>query len=108
MKSKKLERLPWQDSMKVLSLLTKDINSLSLSTLYGILLNYEQSNLLKKNLVKVSKDSKSTPVALVSSEIIPSQRSALTITELDSEFEEQSVLDHSLIGFKIIQSEDPI
>ncbi|KAI3672839.1 hypothetical protein L6452_38939 [Arctium lappa] len=41
----------------------------------------EQSSQLKKNLVKDSKDSKTTPVALVSSEMIPSQRSStLTIT----------------------------
>ncbi|KAI3668177.1 hypothetical protein L6452_43254 [Arctium lappa] len=57
--------------------------------------NSEQSNLLKKNLVKDSKDSKSTPVALVSSEIIPSQRSTLTITELDSESEDLSDPDLS-------------
>ncbi|KAI3714718.1 hypothetical protein L6452_21677 [Arctium lappa] len=49
-----------------------------------------QSNLLKKNLVKDSKDSKSTPIVLVSSEIIPSQQSTLTITELDSDSEELS------------------
>ncbi|KAI3685473.1 hypothetical protein L6452_34718 [Arctium lappa] len=40
-------------------------------------------------------DSKSTPVALVSSEIIPSQRSTLTITELDSDSEELSGADLS-------------
>ncbi|KAI3757372.1 hypothetical protein L6452_04909 [Arctium lappa] len=86
--TKFLECLPecW-DSYSICLKLTKDLNSLSLSTLYGILLNYEQSNLLKKNLIK---DSKSTPVALVSSEIIPSQRSTLTITELDSETEDLS------------------
>ncbi|KAI3678411.1 hypothetical protein L6452_37702 [Arctium lappa] len=83
------------DSYSICFKLTKDLNSLSLSTLYGILLNYEQSNLLKKNLVKDSKDSKSTPVALVSSEIIPSQRSTLTITELDSESEDLSDPDLS-------------
>ncbi|KAI3697893.1 hypothetical protein L6452_30995 [Arctium lappa] len=89
--TKFLEFLPesW-DSYSICLKLTKDLNSLSLSTLYGILLNYEQSNLLKKNLVKDSKDSKSTPVALVSLEIIPSQRSTLTITELDFESEDQS------------------
>ncbi|KAI3707057.1 hypothetical protein L6452_25245 [Arctium lappa] len=91
-----LECLPesW-DSYSICLKLTKDLNSLSLSTLYGILLNYEQSNLLKKNLVKDSKDSKSTPVALVSSEIIPFQRSTLTITELDSESEDLSDPDLS-------------
>ncbi|KAI3718217.1 hypothetical protein L6452_19079 [Arctium lappa] len=83
------------DSYSICLKRTKDLNSLSLSTLYGILLNYDQSNLLKKNLVKDSKDSKSTPVALVSSEIIPSQRSTLTITELDSESEDLSDPDLS-------------
>ncbi|KAI3707468.1 hypothetical protein L6452_26018 [Arctium lappa] len=89
--TKFLECLPesW-DSYSICLKLTKELNSLSLSTLYGILLNYEQSNLLEKNLVKDSKESKSTPVALVSSEIIPSQRSTLTITELDSESEDLS------------------
>ncbi|KAI3758272.1 hypothetical protein L6452_05829 [Arctium lappa] len=75
--------------------LTKDLNHLSLNTLYGILLNYKQSNQLKNNLVKDSKDSKSTPVALVSLEIIPSQRSTLTITELDSDSEDLSETDLS-------------
>ncbi|KAI3665329.1 hypothetical protein L6452_43953 [Arctium lappa] len=94
--TKFLECLPesW-DSYSICLKLTKDLHTLSLSTLYGILLNYEQSNLLKKNLVKDSKDSKSTPVALVSSEIIPSQRSTLTITELDSESEDLSDPDLS-------------
>ncbi|KAI3729105.1 hypothetical protein L6452_17754 [Arctium lappa] len=94
--TKFLECLPesW-DSYSMCLKLTKDLHTLSLSTLYGILLNYEQSNLLKKNLVKDSKDSKSTPVALVSSEIIPSQRSTLTITELDSESEDLSDPDLS-------------
>ncbi|KAI3702020.1 hypothetical protein L6452_27606 [Arctium lappa] len=66
--TKLLECLPesW-DSYSMCLKLTKDLNSLSLSTLYGIFLNYEQSNLLKNNLVKYSKDSKSTHVALVSS-----------------------------------------
>ncbi|KAI3718707.1 hypothetical protein L6452_19589 [Arctium lappa] len=76
--------------------LTKDLNHLSLSTLYGILLNHEQSCQLKKNLVKDSKDSKSTPVALVSLEIIPSQcLSTLTITELDSDSKDPSDADLS-------------
>ncbi|KAI3684855.1 hypothetical protein L6452_34082 [Arctium lappa] len=94
--TKFLESLPesW-DSYSICLKLTKDLHTLSLSTLYGILLNYEQSNLLKKNLVKDSKDSKSTPVALVSSEIIPSQRSTLTITELESESEDLSDPDLS-------------
>ncbi|KAI3697975.1 hypothetical protein L6452_31082 [Arctium lappa] len=94
--TKFLESLPesW-DSYSICLKLTKDLHTLSLSTLYGILPNYEQSNLLKKNLVKDSKDSKSTPFALVSSEIIPSQRSTLTITELDSESEDLSDPDLS-------------
>ncbi|KAI3669276.1 hypothetical protein L6452_40504 [Arctium lappa] len=92
--TKFLECLPecW-DSYLICLKLTKDLNSLSLSTLYGILLNYEQSNHLKKNLIKDSKDSKSTSFALVSSEIIPSQRSTLTITELDYETEDLSDTD---------------
>ncbi|KAI3693088.1 hypothetical protein L6452_32916 [Arctium lappa] len=108
LKFKRLERLTWTysnsevltkfleclpecwDNYSICLKLTKDLNSLSLSTLYGILLNYKQSNLLKKNLIKYSKDSKSTPVALVSSKIIPSQRSTLTITELDSDSEDLS------------------
>ncbi|KAI3736095.1 hypothetical protein L6452_15628 [Arctium lappa] len=57
-----------------------------------------QSSQLKKNLVKDSKDSKSTHVVLVFSEIISSQRSStLTITELDSDLEDP--LDANILEF---------
>ncbi|KAI3718316.1 hypothetical protein L6452_19180 [Arctium lappa] len=94
--TKFLECLPEScESYSMCLKLTKDLNYLSLSTLYGIFLNYEQSNILKRNLIKDSKDSKSTHVSLVYLEIIPSQRSILTITKLDSDTEELSDTDLS-------------
>ncbi|KAI3664801.1 hypothetical protein L6452_43409 [Arctium lappa] len=60
--TKFLECLPesW-DSYSICLKLTKDLHTLSLSTLYGILLNYEQSNLLKKNLLDSESEDLSDP-----------------------------------------------
>ncbi|KAJ9545020.1 hypothetical protein OSB04_024727 [Centaurea solstitialis] len=64
---------------------SEDIKTLTLSELYGILLNREQQKKLKKNLIRDSKDTKSNSVALVSDSVptvaIPS---SVTITELES------------------------
>ena len=46
--------------------MSNDMSTLSLSTLYEILLNHEQSRQLKKNLVKESREMKSSPLALIS------------------------------------------
>ena len=49
--------------------MSKDIKTISFSELYGIMLNYEQTMQLKKNLIKDTKDYKITSVALVSESI---------------------------------------
>ncbi|KAJ9544642.1 hypothetical protein OSB04_024349 [Centaurea solstitialis] len=65
--------------------MSKDIKTLTLSELYGILLNREQQKKLKKNLIRDTKDSKSTSVALVSDSVPPiATPSSVTITELES------------------------
>ena len=63
--------------------LSKDIKTLSLSELYGIMLNHEQSLQLKKNLIRDVKDSKSTTVALISESPPSATTSSIIITELD-------------------------
>ena len=62
-----MEALPesWSNYIMCLKL-SKDIKTLYLSELYGIMLNHEQSLQLKKNVIGDVKDSKSTPVALIS------------------------------------------
>ncbi|KAJ9539049.1 hypothetical protein OSB04_031782 [Centaurea solstitialis] len=64
----------------------KDIKTLTLSELYGILLNREQQKKLKKNLIRDTKESKSTSLALVSDSVPPASApsSSVTITELES------------------------
>ncbi|KAJ9541174.1 hypothetical protein OSB04_027680 [Centaurea solstitialis] len=49
--------------------MSKDIKTLTLSELYGILLNREQQKKLKKNLIRDTKDTKSNSVALVSDSV---------------------------------------
>ena len=48
------------------------------------MLNHEQTKQLKKNLVRDTKDTKSTSVALVSKSIPSATKSSVTITELDT------------------------
>ncbi|KAJ9544500.1 hypothetical protein OSB04_024207 [Centaurea solstitialis] len=65
--------------------MSKDIKTVTLSELYGILLNREQQKKLKKNLIRDTKDSKSITLALVS-DLVPAiaTPSSVTITELES------------------------
>ncbi|KAJ9544330.1 hypothetical protein OSB04_024037 [Centaurea solstitialis] len=83
--TKFMEALPeyWETYTTWLSM-SKDIKTLTLSELYGILLNREQQQKLKKNLIRDTKDSKSTSLALVSDSVLPvsTPSSSVTITEL--------------------------
>ena len=63
--------------------MSKDLKILSLSELYGITLNHEQSLQPKKNLIRDDRDSKSTSVALVSESPPSATTSSVIITELD-------------------------
>ncbi|KAJ9539510.1 hypothetical protein OSB04_032243 [Centaurea solstitialis] len=85
--TKFMEALPehWEIYTSCLTM-SKDIKTLTLSELYGILLNREQQKKLKKNLIRDSKESKSTSVALVSDSVPPvaAASSSVTITELES------------------------
>ncbi|KAJ9557457.1 hypothetical protein OSB04_012071 [Centaurea solstitialis] len=85
--TKFMEALPehWEIYTSCLTM-SKDIKTLTLSDLYGILLNREQQKKLKKNLIRDSKESKSTSVALVSDSVPPvaTASSSVTITELES------------------------
>ncbi|KAJ9562397.1 hypothetical protein OSB04_007557 [Centaurea solstitialis] len=85
--TKFMEALPehWEIYTSCLTM-SKDIKTLTLSELYGILLNREQQKKLKKNLIRDSKESKSTSVALVSDSVPPvaTASSSVTITELES------------------------
>ncbi|KAJ9535256.1 hypothetical protein OSB04_un001651 [Centaurea solstitialis] len=85
--TKFMEALPehWEIYTSCLTM-SKDIKTLTLSELYGILLNREQQKKLKKNLIRDSKESKNTSVALVSDSVPPvaATSSSVTITELES------------------------
>ncbi|KAJ9561621.1 hypothetical protein OSB04_006781 [Centaurea solstitialis] len=85
--TKFMEALPehWEIYTSCLTM-SKDIKTLTLNELYGILLNREQQKKLKKNLIRDSKESKSTSVALVSDSVPPvaATSSSVTITELES------------------------
>ncbi|KAJ9539482.1 LOW QUALITY PROTEIN: hypothetical protein OSB04_032215 [Centaurea solstitialis] len=85
--TKFMEALPehWEIYTSCLTM-SKDIKTLTLSELYGILLNREQQKKLKKNLIRDSKESKSTSVALVSDSVpsVAATSSSVTITELES------------------------
>ncbi|KAJ9561577.1 hypothetical protein OSB04_006737 [Centaurea solstitialis] len=91
--TKFMEALPehWEIYTSCLTM-SKDIKTLTLSELYGILLNREQQKKLKKNLIRDSKESKSTSVALVSDSVPPvaASSSSVTITELESSDSEMS------------------
>ncbi|KAJ9553231.1 hypothetical protein OSB04_017276 [Centaurea solstitialis] len=84
--TKFMEALPehWEIYTSCLTM-SKDIKTLTLSELYGILLNREQQKKLKKNLIRDSKDTKSNSVALVSDSVpTVAISSSVTITELES------------------------
>ncbi|KAJ9547221.1 hypothetical protein OSB04_019764 [Centaurea solstitialis] len=84
--TKFMEALPehWEIYTFCLTM-SKDIKTLTLSELYGIFLNREQQKKLKKNLIRDTKDSKSTSVALVSDSVpTVATPSSVTITELES------------------------
>ncbi|KAJ9538956.1 hypothetical protein OSB04_031689 [Centaurea solstitialis] len=84
--TKFMEALPehWEVYTSCLTM-SKDIKTLTLSELYGILLNREQQKKLKKNLIRDSKDTKSNSVALVSDSVpTVATPSSVTITELES------------------------
>ncbi|KAJ9566817.1 LOW QUALITY PROTEIN: hypothetical protein OSB04_002783 [Centaurea solstitialis] len=84
--TKFMEALPehWEIYTSCLTML-KDIKTLTLSELYGILLNREQQKKLKKNLIRDIKDTKSNSVALVSDSVpTVATPSSVTITELES------------------------
>ncbi|KAJ9536321.1 hypothetical protein OSB04_un000501 [Centaurea solstitialis] len=91
--TKFMEALPehWEVYTSCLTM-SKDIKTLTLSELYGILLNREQQKKLKKNLIRDTKDSKSTSVALVSDSVPPvaAASSSVTITEIESSDSEMS------------------
>ncbi|KAJ9544484.1 hypothetical protein OSB04_024191 [Centaurea solstitialis] len=84
--TKFMEALPehWEIYTSCLTM-SKDIKTLTLSELYGILLNREQQKKLKKNLIRDTKDTKSNSVALVS-DSVPTVATpySVTITELES------------------------
>ncbi|KAJ9552774.1 hypothetical protein OSB04_016819 [Centaurea solstitialis] len=84
--TKFMEALPehWEIYTSCLTM-SKDIKTLTLSELYGILLNREQQKKLKKNLIRDTKDTKSNTVALVSDSVpTVATPSSVTITELES------------------------
>ena len=84
--TKFMEALPesWSNLTMCLKF-SKDLKTLTLSELYGIMLNHEQSIQLKKNLIRDAKDSKSTSVALVSESLpLAPRTSSVVITELDN------------------------
>ncbi|KAJ9546418.1 hypothetical protein OSB04_018961 [Centaurea solstitialis] len=93
--TKFMEALPehWETYTSCLTM-SKDIKTLTLSELYGILLNREQQKKLKKNLIRDTKDSKSTSVALVSDSVpTVATPSSVTITELESSESDMSDSD---------------
>ncbi|KAJ9536026.1 LOW QUALITY PROTEIN: hypothetical protein OSB04_un000809 [Centaurea solstitialis] len=93
--TKFMEALPehWEIYTSCLTM-SKDIKTLTLSELYGILLNREQQKKLKKNLIRDTKDSKSTSVALVSDSVpTVATPSSVTITELESSDSDMSDSD---------------
>ncbi|KAJ9536147.1 hypothetical protein OSB04_un000680 [Centaurea solstitialis] len=93
--TKFMEALPehWEIYTSCLTM-SKDIKTLTLSELYGILLNREQQKKLKKNLIRDTKDSKSTSVALVSDSVpTVATPSSVTITELESSNSDMSKSD---------------
>ncbi|KAJ9541731.1 hypothetical protein OSB04_028237 [Centaurea solstitialis] len=94
--TKFMEALPeyWETYTTCLTM-SKDIKTLTLSELYDIHLNREQQKKLKKNLIRDTKDTKSTSLALVSNSVPPisAPSSSVTITELESSDSDISASD---------------
>ena len=82
--TKFMESLPesWETYTMCLTM-SCDIKTLSLSELYGRMINHEQTKQLKNNLLRDNKDSKSTSIALVSKSIPLVPKSLVVITKLD-------------------------
>src|SRR5581483_10627954 len=84
--TKFMEALPkhWENYAMCLNM-SKDIKTITLSELYGMMLNHEQTKTLKSNLLKDSKDVKSTSLALISDspQTFLNPVSTVTITEIE-------------------------
>src|SRR5581483_9818633 len=80
--TKFMESLPeqWETYTTCLTM-SKDMKTLTLSELYGILLNHEQTKILKKNLVRDNKESNS--VALVTESLSSVPDSSVNFTDQD-------------------------
>src|SRR5581483_5493372 len=64
--------------------MSKDIKTISLSELYGVMLNHEHHKTLKSDLLRDTKDVKSTSLALLSNSSQPSNPvSIVTITKIE-------------------------
>ncbi|KAJ9541659.1 hypothetical protein OSB04_028165 [Centaurea solstitialis] len=84
--TKFMEVLPeyWETYTMCLKM-SKDIKTITLSELYGMMLNHEQTKSLKSNIIRDTKDAgKGTSLALISDASQPSQTpvSTVTITEI--------------------------
>ncbi|KAJ9556718.1 hypothetical protein OSB04_011332 [Centaurea solstitialis] len=101
--TKFMEALPehWEIYTSCLTM-SKDIKTLTLSELYGILLNREQQKKLKKNLIRDSKDTKSNSVALVSDSVLtvatPSSNNKDNLGKFDSKSDDGIFLGYSSIS----------
>ncbi|KAJ9561374.1 hypothetical protein OSB04_006534 [Centaurea solstitialis] len=85
--TKFMEALPeyWETYTMCLKM-SKDIKTITLSELYGMMLNHEQTKSIKTNLIRDTKDAaKGTSLALISDTSQSSQTlvSTVTITEID-------------------------
>ncbi|KAJ9566537.1 hypothetical protein OSB04_002503 [Centaurea solstitialis] len=80
-----MEALPdhWENYTMCLKM-SKDIKTITLSKLYGMMLNHEQHKTLKSNFIRYTKDVKSTSLALISNFPQPSNPvSTVTITKIE-------------------------
>ena len=80
-----MEALPdhWENFAICLKM-SKDIKTITLSELYGMMLNHEQHKTLKSDLLRDTKDVKSTSLALLSNSSQTSNPvSTVTITEIE-------------------------
>ncbi|KAJ9560541.1 hypothetical protein OSB04_005701 [Centaurea solstitialis] len=85
--TKFMEALPeYRETYTMCQKMSKGIKTITLSELYGMMLNHEQTKSLKTNLIRDTKDAaKGTSLALISDAPQPSQPpvSTVTITEID-------------------------
>ncbi|WP_185695705.1 retrotransposon gag domain-containing protein, partial [Escherichia coli] len=82
--TKFMEALPehWETYTMCLKM-SQDIKTMTLSELYGMMLNHEQTKTLKSNLIRDTKDLKSNSLALISDQTSPKPISTVTITEIE-------------------------